>query len=101
MKHTHKYELLDLSRQRDRSFFVYICRLPNCSHYLRYETALNKDTICWGCGEITKVLRRHIDRKTKKILCEECRTKQFPTTKTKEILEKNDLEDFISRLGVQ
>lgn len=102
MKHIHKLELINLSRNKATPYPVYICRLDGCSSFFRLDLVIGKKTLCWFCNQPTEILKRHIHRKTKKIVCEPCKIKLYPTSKkpaTKE--EQFDFEDFVSNLGVQ
>lgn len=104
MKHIHKLELINLSRSKDKPYPVYICRLEGCTSFYRLEMTIGKRTLCWSCGKSTEILRRHIHRKTKKIVCEECKQKLYPTSKkpvSKEVGDEFDFDDFVSGLGVQ
>lgn len=102
MKHIHKLELINLSRSKDKPYPVYICRLDGCSSFYRLELTIGKKTLCWSCNKPTEILRRHVHRKTKKIVCEECKIKLYPTSKkTVSQEEEFSFEDFVSNLGVQ
>lgn len=102
MKHIHKLELINLSRNKEKPYPVYICRLDGCNSFFRLELVVGKKTICWSCGNPTEILRRHVHRKTKKIVCESCKIKLYPTSKVPVKPEEQfDFEDFVSNLGVQ
>lgn len=102
MKHIHKLELLNLSRNKEKPYPVYICRLEGCSSFFRLEMTIGKLTLCWACKKPTEILKRHIHRKTKRIVCEDCKVKLYPTSKKPVSQEPEfDFENFVSKLGVQ
>lgn len=49
--HLHRYKKVDLSRDKDRPYFVYMCTKPACSHYVPVRSALGKLCECNRCGE--------------------------------------------------
>lgn len=64
-RHIHKYKRKELGRKT--SYIVYACMLPNCSHYLRRELMVGKESICWKCGEVFTLTHKNVgtDRQVK------------------------------------
>lgn len=62
--------------------------LPSCSHYVREEFILNRESICWSCEKVFVISRK----KKRKPVCEECRKKLYKTK------EENVVEDIISKI---
>jgi hypothetical protein len=49
--HLHRYKKVNLSRDKDKPYFVYKCTKPACSHYVPLELAEGKLCECNRCGE--------------------------------------------------
>ena len=45
--HIHKYERGYVDKERTST--VYICRLPDCSHFIGEVFIIGKKSICWKC----------------------------------------------------
>lgn len=64
--HLHRYKKVDLSEKRDKSYLVYRCTKPACSHYMPMKLAEGKLCECNRCGEpmiITKAVLTHSGNK--------------------------------------
>jgi len=82
MKHTHRYERVNIGVEKD--YYVYRCTLPDCAHYVPETLVVGKKAICWRCGE-EFVLRK--DLLFKKPHCENCIERKTDEA-TKEKLDK-------------
>lgn len=75
-KHIHKYKLKDLNRDLKKGpYYVYICILPDCSHYLREELIDDKQALCHRCEEsfiIRKGYIRQGNHRVVKPICQDC-----------------------------
>jgi hypothetical protein len=70
-KHVHKYELGSIGIKG--TYFVYACVLPRCTHYIAQRLAVNKETICWRCGDVTLVPRQRPGKRgIKHPICVKC-----------------------------
>lgn len=51
MKHqgAHKYRRVKMGK--DKSYIVYRCDIPTCSHYVQRELAVGRESICHKCGK--------------------------------------------------
>lgn len=94
LHNTHKYEKVDLGREKP--YLVYKCILPECTHYVPVHLAEGKASMCWRCGE------RHIVSKKTLLLkrphCDDC-------TMTKREAEKiapiETVTALLDKLGLQ
>jgi len=70
-RHIHKYELTTIGTKG--VYFVYMCVLPACTHYIAQHLAVNKETVCWRCGEKTIVPRQRPGKRgIKHPICVKC-----------------------------
>jgi|SRR5215471_17894899 len=49
--HIHRYKKVNLSRDKDKPYFVYKCVKPMCTHYVPVELAEGKLCECCRCQE--------------------------------------------------
>lgn len=97
-KHVHKYERVKMGK--DKSFIVYKCALPGCTHYIQETFIQGKIALCWRCNE-EFVIGAKVHRKP---LCPSCTKKlplrHFETLHGTRSLESETLEDseFLDRL---
>lgn len=68
-RHVHKYEKVNIGRKQD--YFVYMCRLTDCTHRQIPEAMLGKSCVCWGCGKEFVITVKHLD--VVKLKCDSCR----------------------------
>lgn len=52
VRHIHKYQRVDIAKTPGKSYPVFKCVLPQCSHYITPELVVGKETICWRCDEV-------------------------------------------------
>lgn len=57
--HLHKYKKVDLSSDKDKSYLVYKCTKPACSHYVPLHLAEGKICECNRCGE-PMLITKHV-----------------------------------------
>jgi hypothetical protein len=50
-KHIHKYRRVKLGR--DKTYTVYACAFPDCTHYMPTDRIVGRRTICWVCDKPT------------------------------------------------
>jgi hypothetical protein len=53
INHIHKYRRGKLGK----SYVVYSCVLPDCTHYLPEDKVVGKKSICWVCEKVTTVYK--------------------------------------------
>lgn len=57
MNHIHKYYRVILKKRSKgnvptgEDYVVYKCGLSGCGHYIARKLAVNRESICWECGE--------------------------------------------------
>jgi len=86
----HKYKKVDLAVSKDESYLVFRCML-NCSHYIREDLIVGKESICWGC-ETPFVVRTKYKVKPK---CDNCINRREATN-----VEYKKAEDALRAAGV-
>lgn len=82
MKHTHRYERVDIGVNKE--YIVYRCSLPDCHHYLPETLVVGKKTICWRCGAEFILTRNLLFKKPH---CENCIERKIDDA-TKERVDK-------------
>ena len=59
MKHTHRYQRVNLASLPGKTYLVYRCTLPDCNHYIRPELLFGKKCNCYKCGKDFIVSKSH------------------------------------------
>lgn len=91
----HKYKRKNLTREKDKpKYLVFICTLPNCSHYIRVDLAGNKECICNRCDQPFLMNARSLAEA--KPHCNACVRKG--TTSLKKVKK---LDRFLDELGLE
>jgi hypothetical protein len=65
-RHVHKYVRLILKNGAKKAR----CAIPGCAHYINYELAIGRTSICNVCNEEYILERRHF--KNSKLHCDNC-----------------------------
>ena len=78
IKHIHKYEKIEMGGERiirvpdksgrlkkklvktDKGYPVFKCRIPGCTSYKPIAAVLSEKVICWGCGEVLVMDKKHL-----------------------------------------
>ena len=82
----HKYKRIKFKT----GYTIYRCMIIGCSHFLRAELAINRQSVCWKCGETcviktTDLVKPH---------CEDC-----SRNKKKEGFGKEVVDTLMNILG--
>ena len=94
----HKYERVDISRDKAKPYWVYKCRLPNCPHYIVESLVWGRATICWRCDDEFIIDSPKL-RGVKHPYCNDCKYKHH-LAKPKPISDPA-LEDLLASLKVR
>lgn len=95
--HTHKYQKAKLGK--DRSYIVYKCVLPECSHYITPELLPGKLAICFRC-ESKFVIERDMVRKGREMLKLHCKNCTRNKTNETKVAAASKAESLMQSLGI-
>jgi len=59
--HVHKY--MRVICNKDKDYTVYKCMIPGCTHWLRKELILGRESVCWNCGASMYLTSRDLTMK--------------------------------------
>lgn len=86
----HKYYRVVLGKLKD--YIVYKCALPNCSHFVQRELAVNRQSLCWKCERPFILSLR--DLTLAKPICKDCKVpkeEKVVENKTTELLRRMNI----------
>ena len=60
--HIHKYKKINLSQTKGKTFLVYRCQVPTCTHYIPLNLAEGRVCECNRCGGVMVITKQTLTR---------------------------------------
>jgi hypothetical protein len=93
MKHVHKYKRMKVGK--NKSYEIFRCFQPGCTHYIGADHIINRQSICWQCGDPFIITYKLIKVKP---TCQDCKDNKKRTAKP---IEDFSLEDMLANIAAQ